>query len=139
MNKVIITVVVLAVIVGGFFLLSSPSPESNNEELSANQQQQLSYETIMQEVYSGSAYLIDVRTPEEYAAGYIEGATLFPLQDIQAGQYPDLSKEATVYVYCRSGSRSAQATSLLEKEGYTNVVDLGSYQDVQAIGGPLVQ
>lgn len=138
MNKLIIGIVIFLVLVGVFFIFSNPTEESavqqnNNEQSSSN------YETIKQEMTTGSSYMYDVRTPEEYANGHIEEATLFSLQDMQSGQYPEVSKDATIYVYCRSGSRSAQAKSLLDKQGYTDVVDLGSYADVQKLGGNLVQ
>jgi phage shock protein E len=78
---------------------------------------------------------IDVRTPEEYAAGYIDGAENLPLANIQSGQLPDVSKDAKLYLYCRSGNRSAQAKSVLESAGHTNVIDLGGIQDVVSMGG----
>lgn len=141
MGKVILIVVILVAVVGGFFLLSSPSSEEQSVASTSSQpqEQELSYESIQQDIAASNAYLIDVRTPEEFAAGYIEEAINFPLQDIEANRYPDVDKDAALYVYCRSGNRSAVAVNLLEKEGFNNVVDLGGYQDVVALGGTLVQ
>ena len=80
---------------------------------------------------SGEAIvLIDVRTAEEYAHGHIAGSTLVPLNLLQAlanERLPD--RDATIFVYCQSGGRSAQAARLLDGMGYTHVHDLGGILD----------
>ncbi|GAV20737.1 phage shock protein E [Mariprofundus micogutta] len=63
---------------------------------------------------------IDVRTAEEFAAGHIEGARLIPVQEL-AERLNEVPKDKQVYVYCRSGKRSAQASSLLAKAGFSNI------------------
>ena len=77
---------------------------------------------------NSGAILVDVRTQDEYNEGYIEGAILFPVSDINsntAQEYlPD--KDAVIIVYCRSGNRSSQAAQKLKQLGYKNVYDLGS-------------
>lgn len=98
----------------------------------------LSMATIQSDLASG-AQLIDVRTPEEYAAGYIDQATNLPLANLQSAQFPDTTKDTKLYVYCKSGNRSAQATELLRVAGYTNVVDLGGINDVTELGGKQVK
>ena len=85
------------------------------------------------------AHLYDVRTADEYAAGHIVGAELHDVQLMQAGTYPDVEKDSQIYVYCRSGNRSAQATSLLKNAGYTEVTDLGAITAVEAMGGTITQ
>ncbi|MHB1086289.1 MAG: rhodanese-like domain-containing protein [Minisyncoccota bacterium] len=92
----------------------------------------------IQQAMAGGAILLDVRTPDEYAAGHIEGATNLSLQDIQSGALPDVDTSKTVYVYCRSGNRSAQAAVILKKAGYT-VEDLGGLSSVTALGGKIVK
>ena len=71
------------------------------------------------------AVLLDVRTPEEYAEGHIEGSQNIPLQNIESAETVIKDKDTPIYVHCRSGGRSAQATSILKKMGYTNVEDIG--------------
>ena len=70
--------------------------------------------------------LLDVRTREEYIENHIPGSTLIPLKGL-AGEVskklPD--KQATIFVYCRSGNRSRSAVKMFLKQGYTNVFDLG--------------
>lgn len=75
---------------------------------------------------AGKAQAVDVREPDEYAVGHIPGAKLLPLGEVctRAGEVmPD--KDATWLVYCRTGRRSAEAVQKLEKQGYTNLYDLG--------------
>ena len=63
--------------------------------------------------------LIDVRTPEEYAMGHLEGAQLL---DLNSGEFaaalPQLSPDAQYLLYCRSGNRSGQAKEMMEKAGF---------------------
>ncbi|ATX82148.1 Rhodanese-related sulfurtransferase [Mariprofundus ferrinatatus] len=63
---------------------------------------------------------IDVRTPEEYADGHIEGARLIPVQELEV-RMNEVPKDKQVYVYCRSGKRSAQAAGILARAGYSNI------------------
>lgn len=101
-----------------------------------NKSQVRSFETVKTDLNSG-AQLIDVRTPEEYAGGHFENAILHSLQDIESGKMPDVAKDTKIYVYCRSGNRSSQAKVLLEKAGYTNIIDLGGLEDVKKLGAKL--
>lgn len=71
------------------------------------------------------AVLLDVRTPEEFAAGHIPESQNIPLHMLgQAGQLPD-SLETPLFVYCQSGVRSRQAVESLRRAGYSHVTDLG--------------
>ena len=71
------------------------------------------------------AALIDVRSPEEFGAGHIEGARNIPVGEIGARAVEVGDKDAPVVVYCRSGIRSAKAKSALEAAGFTQVHNLG--------------
>ncbi|MBH0128831.1 rhodanese-like domain-containing protein [Salinibacterium sp. NK8237] len=77
--------------------------------------------------------LIDVRTPAEYEAGHLEGATLL---DLNGGEFaaalPTLDPNAEYAVYCKSGNRSGQAVALMEEAGFENVIDLGSIGEAEA-------
>lgn len=119
-------------IVGAFFFFSTPTEESTNNQSDANT---ITYESIMNEVDDGAIFL-DVRTPEEYYESHYEGAELFPLQRLQRGELPEYDKNATLYVYCRTGNRTREASAILRQAGY-GVVDLGGLDDVHAIGGKL--
>lgn len=79
---------------------------------------------------AGDVIVLDVRTPEEYAQGYIEGAILLPDYEIASKAETVLpDKDATILVYCRSGNRSAGAAKKLVELGYTGVYDFGGIFD----------
>lgn len=83
-------------------------------------------ELVAQARETPGSIMIDVRTPDEYRDGHIEGAMSIPLVSIPAtaaNRLPD--KDAPIYAYCLSGARSAQACRELEHQGYTNVVNMG--------------
>lgn len=74
--------------------------------------------------------LVDVRTPEEFKEGHIEGALLLPDYEVEASAaklLPD--KDARILLYCRTGRRSEGAAKTLVAMGYTNVVDFGGITD----------
>lgn len=72
--------------------------------------------------------LVDVRTPEEYHAGHLEGArnmNLFMEDFVSVAS--TLPKEKTLYVYCKMGGRSTRAAEVLDSLGYDVVNLLGGY------------
>lgn len=76
-----------------------------------------------------TAVIIDVRTPEEYAQGHLDGALLMNVseEDAFTEAADTLDKSHTYYIYCRSGRRSSKAAIMLLERGLT-VVDLkGGY------------
>ena len=75
-------------------------------------------------VAAGSPVL-DVRTPEEFAAGHVPGARNLPVQGLVARIGELGPRDVPVVVYCRSGARSASAASMLRQAGYAEVIDVG--------------
>lgn len=75
-----------------------------------------------------SGILIDVRTPEEYEAGHLNGAiNINWFSDDFFGQVGTLPKDKTLYLYCKKGGRSIKAAEALDSLGY-KVMDLsGGY------------
>ena len=92
---------------------------------------------VIQSKIKDGAQLLDVRTAEEFDSGHFAGAINLDVEDIIAGKLPDAAKDAQLYVYCRSGNRSAQAVSLLKQAGFNNIANLGGLADVESIGGTL--
>ena len=83
---------------------------------------------LMEEL--GRFTLVDVRTAEEYEGEHIEGAILIPVDELADRAEGELGdKGAPVFVYCRSGGRSANAAEILAGLGYTSVYDLGGIID----------
>ena len=78
------------------------------------------------------AFLVDVRTPAEFAQGSAKGAINIPLNTVadELAQFKDKDK---IVVFCKSGNRSGQAKSILEKNGFQNVINGGTWQNVNQI------
>lgn len=74
---------------------------------------------------TADAVLVDVRTPQEYREGHIPGSKNVPLQQLDKISSLAKNKEIPLFVYCYSGSRSRQATGMLQQMGYTNVNNIG--------------
>jgi rhodanese-related sulfurtransferase len=82
--------------------------------------------------------LLDVRTAEEFAGGHLPNAVNIPVEDLEA-RLSEIPMGQPVVVYCRSGNRSADAANILNRAGYTQVLDLGGIIDWQAAGYQVVQ
>jgi rhodanese-related sulfurtransferase len=76
-----------------------------------------------------SLLLLDVRTPEEYAGGHLPGAVNIPHTELAARVAElDDARERDIVVYCRTGSRTAQALEVLGKAGFKRLFHLeGDY------------
>ena len=68
-------------------------------------------------------FLLDVRTPQEYAEGHIAGAVNVPYDQL-ATRLAEVPKDKDVVIYCRSGRRSALAADVLAASGYTRLSHL---------------
>ncbi len=71
------------------------------------------------------ALILDVRSPDEFAAGRLAGAKLVPVHELES-RFAELpqDKSTPIHVYCASGRRSAKAARLLTERGYEAVHDL---------------
>lgn len=72
-----------------------------------------------------SIRLVDVRSPEEYRDGHIPGSISIPLDQLSRIEQLIPDKNATIYAYCHSGSRSGMAVGALGRMGYTNAKNIG--------------
>ena len=69
--------------------------------------------------------VLDVRTPEEFAEGHLDGAVLVNFYDADfAEQLAALDTDVPYLVYCRSGNRSGQALGVMEQLGFASAVDV---------------
>ncbi|BDQ11123.1 rhodanese-like domain-containing protein [Sediminibacterium sp. TEGAF015] len=75
------------------------------------------------------AFLVDVRTPGEFADGHVKGSVNIPLDNITK-EIAKFKDKKNIIVFCRSGNRSGMAKSLLEQQGISNVVNGGTWQHV---------
>lgn len=87
--------------------------------------------TELSQKHAKSVVLVDVRTPEEFAAGHLGNAVNINwLSRDFVNRFNAVDKEKTVYVYCEKGGRSAKAAKVLDSLGF-KVVDLtGGYDAV---------
>ena len=112
------------------FLLLLLLPSCGGENKTSSGRTVLPVEEYAQNLNTDTtAYLIDVRTPEEYAEGHIEGAVLMNVMDEQTflAGIDTLDASHTYYIYCRSGRRSQKASGFMGERGL-KVVDLqGGY------------
>ena len=78
------------------------------------------------EIYESNpdVILLDVRNQDEYDSGHISGSLLIPVGELESrlSELPD--KNAEIIVFCRSGRRSANASGILQNNGYANVYDM---------------
>ena len=124
--------ILMAVIVvaGAAFVLTRPAPTTSlPAEISV---------TKAYQGYNAGTYILDVRQPDEWAAGHIPNATLIPLTEL-AKRVNEVPADREVIIVCRSGNRSGQARDLLKEEGFTNVTSMaGGMNDWTAAGYPVV-
>ena len=80
------------------------------------------------------AYLLDVREPDEWAAGHAPGAHHVPMMEIPA-RMAEVPTDVEVVVVCRSGGRSGQVVSYLMGNGWDNVRNLDGGMQVWAASG----
>ncbi|WP_374515561.1 rhodanese-like domain-containing protein [Niveibacterium sp.] len=83
-------------------------------------------------VFAAAPVVIDVRTPEEFAAGHVEGAMNVPYEQI-GGRIAALApgKDTPVVLYCKSGRRAGIALQTLREMGYSKVENFGGFEDAR--------
>ena len=96
-----------------------------------NTYRQISMDDAVAMMAQETGYVIlDVRRPDEFAAGHIPNAINVPNETIGVSEIPELpEKDQLIMVYCRSGRRSKEASEKLVKLGYTNIVEFGGILD----------
>ena len=105
--------------------------------MSENENIKLSYKSVSMDeglkmmAESSDYILLDVRRPDEFAAGHIPGAVLFTNELMTKADAEKLlpNKNQRIYVYCRSGRRSKEASQKLVDYGYSDVIEIGGILD----------
>ena len=88
--------------------------------------------TSLIELIKDQGFLVDVRSPEEYATGHVSGSVNIPLDTIS--QRLDLfNSKKNIIVFCKSGIRSHQAKAILNHHGFTNVTNGGTWQNINKL------
>ena len=78
------------------------------------------------------AFLVDVRSSGEFAESNVKGSTNIPLDQVSSNLNKFKGKEKII-VFCRSGIRSGQAKTILEQNGFTNVTNGGTWQNINEV------
>lgn len=125
---------------------------SNRYYLTSGITSKASYDTISVSEAKGlienntNLFILDVRTESEYEEGHIQSAYLIPHSDIRDRQEElPANKSQTILVYCRSGTRSATASSTLESLNFTQIYNMeGGFMEWKNSGyffetGPFVE
>jgi phage shock protein E len=87
---------------------------------------------VLKNLINEGAFLVDVRSPEEFAEGHVANSINIPVGDVMQNldQFAD---KTSVLVFCRSGNRSEMAKALLQANGVQNVFNAGTWQYVDSL------
>jgi rhodanese-related sulfurtransferase len=83
----------------------------------------------LKSIIEDGAFLVDVRTPGEFNSGHVKGSVNIPLDKVQT-QLVKFKNKKNIIVFCRSGGRSSQAKNILQQNGFTNVINGGTWNNV---------
>lgn len=84
----------------------------------------LSADDFEKKAQDPNTVILDVRTPEEFQAGYIKNAQLLDYFGDFKTKIDELDKSKTYLVYCKAGSRSSSAADIMRQKGFANVFEL---------------
>lgn len=127
MKKIFITITILLIVV--FCVVVS------NKESEYIKKDLLMYKSItMEEAKAifkekGNYIIVDVRRPDEYKEGHIPNAINIVNETIDKEPQELKDKDQSIYVYCRTGRRSKEASEKLVNLGYTNIIEIGGIVD----------
>lgn len=118
-KNILITMLMIALTLCGCASQGKEDAKTSYKRISAEQAKDMMGE-------KDNYIILDVRTAGEYDGGHIKDAVLLPLDQVSDKAEDVLKdKEQLVFVYCRSGNRSATAAKELASMGYTNIYDMG--------------
>ncbi len=80
-------------------------------------------------IINDDAFLVDVRTSGEFAEGHVKGSVNIPVDSVPS-QLEKFKNKKNIIVFCRSGARSGMAKSILEQNGFNNVINAGTWESV---------
>lgn len=127
MKRIFLLLMVMCLLVTGCSFNEDEEKKGNDKEVEISD---ISVEEVKNIIDNYDEFpdvdIVDVRNPEEFAAGHIEGAINIPLLYIDEIH---IDTEHHVIVYCQSGRRSEEAAKALIEMGYENVSDMGGVKD----------
>ena len=141
MKKALVVVVLSAMVMSG---CSGRSDETTTQTSKAMETIEMEETTMPANTYTsismdeartifeqdGDYIIVDVRRADEFAEGHIPGAINIANESISTEMPSELpDKNQVIYIYCRSGNRSKQASEKLATMGYTNIIEFGGIID----------
>lgn len=131
----------LALLIGSLLLCAATLTGCGSSSDRAEDGATLSAEAFALAITGPDTVVIDVRTPEEYAAGHIPDAMLIDVSDPEfMTKVAALDKTKKYALYCRSGNRSEHAMDVMHRNGFSYVYHLGGGVGAwQRAGKPLVE
>jgi rhodanese-related sulfurtransferase len=84
------------------------------------------------QIINDGAFLVDVRSPLEFSSEKVKGSVNIPLDQIQ-NNLAKFKDKKNIVVFCRSGARSRMAKSILQRNGFTNVINGGTWQNIESL------
>jgi rhodanese-related sulfurtransferase len=134
---IVFTIFVLAIV---SFVACEGAPTKNidsPEIVKTSGVSEISPEEARPAVEAAYSQFVDVRTPEEYAAGHANRTRNIPLDTLMAN-LDKLEKNEPVYLICRSGSRSKKAAQMLVDNGFPQAISIAGGTDAwKAAGLPM--
>lgn len=125
-TKIILTASVVAIIIVATIIMKQRGIAKSDDSVATD------FTSITMEeakdifATEGDYIILDVRRADEFSQGHIPGAINIANEDIIDTEPAELKdKNQTIYVYCRSGNRSKQASAKLAAMGYTSIVECG--------------
>ena len=98
---------------------------TNIDNASAQAVKHVSAQEFKAIIETGTGIILDVRSPQEVATGHLKNASIINYYDSDfESKLGLIQKDKEIYVYCRSGGRSAKAANILAKLGHPKVVNL---------------
>jgi rhodanese-related sulfurtransferase len=124
-------VAVMALVAVIYAIANNGKPATATAALPAEINVQTAYEKVQE-----GAFLLDVRTQEEWNQSHVPGATLIPLNEL-AARVNEVPIDQEVVVICRSGNRSQEGRDILRRAGFEQVTSIaGGILQWSAAGFP---
>ncbi len=101
--------------ISGCVSTTKPSEKAQYTDVSIQQAREM--------IDRSDVLILDVRTQEEYDVGHIKNSTLIPVQVLDK-RLNELPRDKKILVYCKSGSRSAQASQILVNNGFKEIYNM---------------
>lgn len=139
MIRTLLTALALLAVLTGCASDSDPEPGPATTSESSTAAAEVMAPDEARALVDSGASLVDVRNPDEYAAGHVEGAESIPWE---SGDFDDavepLDRDAAYVLYCASGRRAGEALARMTELGFTDVHNAGGLEDVADVVGPVV-